>query len=71
MSVGVVPTYFVILCYALSVEVLLLSVERRIRHPDRSDGEILPGDIIAAKEIINLKKDLKEEKRLRSQEKKN
>jgi hypothetical protein len=34
-----------------------------------SDGELLPGDIVAAKEIINLKKDLKEEKRLRSKEK--
>jgi hypothetical protein len=34
-----------------------------------SDGELLPGDIVAAKEIINLKKELKEEKRLRSKEK--
>jgi hypothetical protein len=34
-----------------------------------SDGELLPGDIVVAKAIMNLKKDLKEEKRFQSKEK--
>ena len=35
-----------------------------------SDGDILPGDVAAAAAIIKLKKELKEEKRLRAAEKK-